>query len=375
MASRRERERCPWEGLLLAAVLAACGDGATPGGDEPSGEEVAEPRGLVADPSAPFPELLSEVGLYTALPDTSRLAPQALAYVPRWELWSDGLDKARWLVLPKGGAVDIGDRARWEFPVGTLLFKTFSAPEGAAPAGPVETRVLRRGEEGWDYAAYLWNEARTDAALVDPKIGAAVPMTVDGEAFEHAVPPVLDCEKCHDSNPTTVIGFDELRLNAPAPGDEGVTQLERFAAAGVLAGALPAEPDAVAEGDPLTREVLGALHGNCAHCHNGGKGPATSFDMRHAVLVQNTVGKPTESSASASGIRIVPGSPEESILFLAFSGETDDPEVKRMPPIGVARRDDHAVELVRAWIDGLEQLDGGLDREPNERAERDAERE
>jgi hypothetical protein len=46
----------------------------------------------------------------------------------------------------------------------------------------------------------------------------------------------------------------------------------------------------------------------------------------------------------------VPGSPETSILFLAFSGETDDPEVSAMPPMGVDVRDQAAIELLRAFI-------------------------
>jgi hypothetical protein len=182
----------------------------------------------------------------------------------------------------------------------------------------------------------------------------SVPVVVEigGEQVEHLIPNKLDCRQCHESNPTRIIGFDELRLASPLPGS-ATSQLEDLHASGVLAGPLPAHPAAIAGADALEEQVVGYIHGNCAHCHNGSGGPSSSFDMRHPVMVKNTVGKKTESAASAPGIRIVPGKPEESILFLAFSGETDDPEVKAMPPVGVELRDHAAVEDLRRWIERL----------------------
>jgi len=172
-----------------------------------------------------------------------------------------------------------------------------------------------------------------------------------GADFDHLIPTKLDCRQCHESNETRIIGFDELRLAAPARGHQK-TQLDELHASGLLAGSLPSAPDAV-QGTGLERDVLGYVHGNCAHCHNGTGGPSSSFDMRHDVMIENTVDKKTESDASASGIRIVPGHPEESILFLAFSGETDNPEVKPMPPVGVQLRDTAAIEHLRTWITSL----------------------
>ena len=58
------------------------------------------------------------------------------------------------------------------------------------------------------------------------------------------------------------------------------------------------------------------------------------------------------SSASADGIRIVPGSPDESVLFAAVAG-SGDIETKDMPPVGVALRDAAAIELLREWIVAL----------------------
>jgi len=51
--------------------------------------------------------------------------------------------------------------------------------------------------------------------------------------------------------------------------------------------------------------------------------------------------------------QIVGVPPESSVLFLAFSRESDDPDLRDMPPVGVSLVDEQAVELLRDWIDAL----------------------
>jgi hypothetical protein len=41
------------------------------------------------------------------------------------------------------------------------------------------------------------------------------------------------------------------------------------------------------------------------------------------------------------------------MLFLAISGEHDDPEIKDMPPVGVDVRDTASIETLRSFIGGL----------------------
>jgi hypothetical protein len=329
--------------IAAAAVACGCGDGETP---QSSG------GGLIEDPLAELPKSFMEVGLYKGPPGDRSVAAAARGYTPAWQLWSNGLAKDRYLVLPKGKTIDTGNRSAWQFPTGTLAFKTFFSGSADAAGRPIETRVMRRGESKWEYAVYLWNEDGSDAALADIDVSIDRPVIVDGKEIVHKVPALLDCRQCHESNATDLIGIDELQLNTALPG-AGETQLAAMAAAGMFSGPLPADPDVIEDDDPLTLSVKGYMHGNCAYCHNAQIGPATAFDMRHAVFVENTINKPTEGSASAAGTRIVPGSPEQSILFLAFSGETDDPEVKIMPSVGVQLRDADAIEMLRSWIKGL----------------------
>lgn len=263
----------------------------------------------------PFPEQLSEL----LDPDDPQLVP----FEPSWPLWSNGLDKQRWAHVP-GPVVASG--GRWYYPEGTLFFKTFSW-EGQ----PVETRAMRRTLEGWDYGAWLWEG--DDATLLPMIEGVSV------EGLDHAVPSRFQCRVCHEAG-EGVLGFSPLQLADPE-------------ALGVFHPSSPPQPLPITGHDPQTTEVLGYLVGNCVHCHDGAAGTLNSFDLRPDVALSNLVGVPTESSASASGLRVAPGAPADSVMFLAISGEHADPELRTMPPLGVQRRDVEAVSLLRDWIGGL----------------------
>jgi hypothetical protein len=163
----------------------------------------------------------------------------------------------------------------------------------------------------------------------------------------HEIPSRFDCRACHESNPTVVIGFDELRL---------ASELDALAAREVFAHAPPAEPEHIEHADARTRDVLGYLHGNCAHCHNGAPTSMSQLDLRHARALANTLGVETQGSGQAAGVRIVPGVPEESVLFLALYGQSDDSELQPMPPIAVQRRDSDAIARIEAWIRELPRL-------------------
>jgi hypothetical protein len=335
--------------LLIGLFPLACAQDSS---DEPTDTTPAD--ALLYQPLSSLPALLSETGVFPHLLDLNQVAPEAIAYEPMWPLWSSGSEKSRVLVLPEGTQIDNTDPGKWIFPLGTLIFKTFSFPNDDGQWNPVETRLMRKEEEDWTYHVYQWNEEGTDAALIS--IQKKTPVSAlgpDGETFEHLIPSLLQCRKCHESNPTRVIGFSELQLSTSAdnlaPLIDTLVEKEHLLVT-------PTQPlPTLTHEDPLTQEVMGYMQGNCTTCHNGGDGPATSFDLHHTVMLENTVNMPTEGSGSADGIRVVPGHPEESILFVGFSGETTDQEVKMMPPLGADKMDKEAVELFRNWIESMEE--------------------
>src|SRR6185295_6866071 len=115
---------------------------------------------FVCPPSAPIdalPERLSETGLYADLARDA-IAPGVLPYRPRFELWSDGAEKRRWLAVPAGTQIDDADPDDWVFPDGTRIWKEF-VRDGTR----VETRLIAKVDSKWLAQAYVWRDDESDA--------------------------------------------------------------------------------------------------------------------------------------------------------------------------------------------------------------------
>jgi hypothetical protein len=306
-----------------------------PGSDESTPDAVfTPPKVIFPGPNSRAELRLSELGLYTDIGE-KRLAPDLIAYEPRYPLWSDSADKLRFLRLPVGTTIDNRDPDHWQFPAGSVLFKEFSR------AGKrLETRVIARlGEDPDDtfMGTFLWQDDERDALLVR-----------DGRAnvrdTDHDLPTQTQCGSCHNGEPGRILGFSTLQLAMPKP--------ELFAMP-PIAYELPGTPEA--------REALGYLHANCAHCHNpsGGARRLTPMNLRISVndmepgkttIERETMGVPLYSfTASDLSLRVVPGAPAESGLLLRMQRRGDD---SAMPPLGTKHVDENGLLLVRAWITG-----------------------
>ncbi|MEM6293480.1 MAG: hypothetical protein AAGA54_19565 [Myxococcota bacterium] len=299
----------------------------------------AEPTWFDQDPLAELPADIDELGLFRVANDWDTVAEGVVGYSPVHPLWSSGSVKRRHVFVPRDG--DVGrDGDAFTFPPGTLLFKTFLYPDGSEDLVPVETRVMRMDADArWEYAVYQWEDPQT-ATLIDTTLETPATRPDGGT---HTIPATLECRGCHESADSEALGWDDIQLADAftALVDEGVLDESDVAPARIEAD------------DDLTAAVLGDLYANCVHCHNGTDGPSSAFDLRPDAALGNMIDVETESSATASGIRVVPGSPEDSILFLALSRETDDPEVKEMPPVGIDELDRDSIERMRTWIQSL----------------------
>jgi hypothetical protein len=328
------------------------GDLATDGGTDGTAA-----TSLMENPLATLPVDLKDTGVFTEFPDTTKVHPRAYYFEPRYPLYSNLLDKHRVLVLPQGKKIDTTKRDEWQFPVGTLFFKTFYDKMGGKR--PIETRLIRRvletgtQKEQWEFNVYEWSDDGKTATLLNirnPKdrmvnVGGAAPIT-------HSIPSRINCQECHLANFTPIIGFDELRLNGPLPG-QTKAQLQDVIEKGFLSAAPTAPFANITAADPKLKWVLEYMHANCGHCHNGGTETPDNitrvFDLRAPRFLANTIRKPTEGRTKA-GTRIVPGNPAQSILFEAFEQESNDEELNRMPRVGVNVADKDAVAKLRDWI-------------------------
>ncbi len=285
-------------------------------------------------------------------------------------LWSDGALKFRYVYVPNGAPARYRDDGVFDFPVGTVLIKTFAfATDMRRPTEHVrfiETRLLIRRAEGWVALPYVWNEEQTEARY--SPVGAEIPLNftdVDGNAIalQWSVPNRNQCKGCHDRRGEfTPIGPSARNLNREfsyATGAEN--QLVHWSAAGLVEGVpssgAPRAPDAYSTEEPLDQRARAYLDVNCAHCHNP-DGPAhtSGLDLRWSQSEPALWGvfkRPIAAGRGAGDMNfaIEPGHPERSILVHRM--ESTDPGVM-MPETGRTLVDRRAVVLMRDWISAMD---------------------
>lgn len=338
------------------------GDWMTPAAAAAVGQTV---RAGTSGPPAP-PRRLSETGLYAA---DGSIDPRNLPFSPQYPLWTDGAAKSRWIRLPASARIDVTNVDAWRFPAGTILWKEF-----AFGGRKVETRMLWQPEpDAWVFAAYVWNDEQTDAVLA-PEAGIPGVMEV-APGRRHSIPGVEDCNACHRSSPSVVLGFSALQLSddrdplAPHadPQRPGMVTLGALVDADRLDPPRPEfkrNPPRIRVADPVARAALGYLSGNCGNCHNA-TGPLASVGL---VLLHDVAGEPGEVEpgvlttsgdpgryvipgiAPDSCRRVSPGAPEQSALLYRMKSRRPS---SQMPPLGTALPDSAAIRIVGQWIAGL----------------------
>lgn len=107
----------------------------------------------------------------------------------------------------------------WKFPEGTIWIKHFDLPlQRGNPASSVrvETRFLVKTAQGIYGLSYRWNEAGTDATLVD-EAGADIDynVQVDGELISQTwrIPSRQECLQCHTGAAGYALSFNTRQLN------------------------------------------------------------------------------------------------------------------------------------------------------------------
>ncbi|MEQ1819843.1 MAG: SO2930 family diheme c-type cytochrome [Terricaulis sp.] len=314
------------------------------------------------------PELLSAYHFFRD-PGASAPNDRVAAYDLNTPLYSDGALKFRYVFIPPGTQAQYRDEGVFEFPVGTVLIKTFAfAADMRQPTEDVrflETRLLIRRAEGWVAYPYVWNEAQTEARL--SPIGANIPVAFTNEqgeaiALDWAVPNRNQCKGCHDlAGELTPIGPSARNLNRtfdyPFPNISD-NQIDFWAAYGLMDSGSgsdgPSVPNAF---DPSTGSLelraRAYLDVNCAHCHNP-QGPAhtSGLDLRwsqHEPIAWGVGKRPVAAGRGSAGFEfaIDPGHPERSILLYRL--RATDPGVM-MPETGRQLVDDRGAALIEEWI-------------------------
>lgn len=341
------------------------------------------------------PEALSDWGLFTVQDGRMIPHPGMVTYELASPLFSDYAQKWRTVWMPRGVHATYRRDTAFDFPVGTIVTKTFyyTTPAGAAapqhsdrvvkmtPASYqpgiggldlhhvrlIETRLLVRRAAGWVALPYVWNADGTDATL--ERTGAEIPLTFDDgasrTAFIYSVPNQNQCAGCHVQDFRTralnPIGLKARHLDRVFGGEGGeINQLRRLAAIGYLTGVptsgVPRNANWQDPHEGTVAQARAYLDVNCSHCHNATGAARTSglwLDANTSDPRLLGMCKPPVAAGRGTGDRpfdVVPGHVDKSIL--AYRLQSRDPG-EMMPELGRTLVHKEGVELLIRYITTL----------------------
>ncbi len=373
----------PLIAVVLVLLLSACADNSSP---------------RLFDADTP-PADLSQWQLMQVDSAASllNLNPAVLAYDLATPLFSDYALKLRTVWLPDGSSASYTETGSVDFPVGTIISKTFYYPRTASAPDDlsavqwtqdtlagfdgesldlsqvrlIETRLLVHQQTGWQALPYVWNDEQTEATLQITGDLKRLTLHREGteQAFAYVVPNRNECASCHqldqNSEGLSPIGPSALNLNRLISfyPDGRANQLEVWEAKQWLDGlpdrsqrpmaALWAPDQPLSAEHNLEQRARTYLAVNCAHCHQrGGSGDTSGLFLDTAETEPRRLGlckPPVAAGRGTGGLRfsIEPGHPEQSILsYRIFSDEVG----VLMPEVGRSLVHQEGLDLVNAWI-------------------------
>ncbi|MEO5916935.1 MAG: LamG-like jellyroll fold domain-containing protein [Luteolibacter sp.] len=316
-----------------------------------------------SDLSTGFPATLGATGLFADLSDLSP-APGLLPYQPNLTFWSDFAVKRRWFTIPDATSrMTWSKDGNWTYPTGTVWVKHFDlelSRGNPATKKRIETRVLVKTATGSYGVSYRWNEAQTDATLVEDS-GAEFDIAIDDHGTPHTqrwqIPGRSSCLTCHTPQAGHALSFNTRQLNLvnTINGYSG-NQLETLSAQGFLnntpdpVGTLArhVRPDETAY--PLEQRARSYFAVNCSYCHQTGGSVSGFWDGRaHLTLEQTNLinGVAVNNQGNALNKYIVPGDTTHSIVLNRMAGTNS---FGRMPPLASSEVDPTDIALITDWI-------------------------
>jgi uncharacterized repeat protein (TIGR03806 family) len=327
-------------------------------------------------------------------------------------LFTDYATKYRFVFVPEGQVATYSEHEVIEFPIGTVLVKTFSMPADTANRGVnetnIETRLLVHRVDGWAAIPYYW-DSETDASyIVTGKTITDITITHDDSnpstdnslTFDYSIPQKGQCTNCHAVVPNLQGPEDQRKsifkpigpkarfLNNDYDYDSQVeNQLAHWESEGILVS-VPTDKMAIASApifkdttnitalspEDLNIMARGYLDINCAHCHRdaltipepnyagaaGDSGLTVEFNRSFdANPARFGVCKTAVAAGGSSEYPrdVIPQHADRS--YLLFRMNTNDGRHK-MPELGRGSIHTEGVELIRAWINSLPENDCGL---------------
>jgi uncharacterized repeat protein (TIGR03806 family) len=310
----------------------------------------SEPEATFAD----WPKKLSETDLYVSVKD-QKISKRLTPYTVNAPFWSDNAGKERFFKIPEGKKLTYREKGTWEVPVGATIVKNFYRMQ-RRNRKMMETRLIKRTDDGWESATYVWNKQNDEAELMPQ--GKQFEIWSGGVTSWHA-PSSSECSACHVDAAGYVLGMNTLQLNRNS--DNGENQILQWSKAGLVE--LPDSFDPAStpkycspfdESADLETRARVYLDVNCAMCHQPNGPGNANIDLRFATKLEDTKMIGVRGAQGDLGLKdallVSPGNPDSSLMVHRIQTKS----VGRMPSIGSNVVDEKAVKLLSEWIAGLE---------------------
>lgn len=275
---------------------------------------------VVQAPALPPPEMaanLSGTGCVDKA-DPTKPSGGLFAYDVNVPQWNDGAVADRFVSVPPGTTIGVGDRGVLELPPGSVAIRTLRKESKL-----VETQMLlRRPDASWSAYTYAWAADQKDAVLVDKPTTVALP-----NGAKHLVKPA-ECVGCHDAHGHVTLGLEAGQLERGGVDQRPAhTSLATLAHVGLIAA--PVAPESFTVLPQLTgydtdeRRARAYLHASCSSCHDG---------QDKAML----------------DLRITAPRPDAQACAILTTMRSTGPD--RQPPIGATTPDETALRALAPWV-------------------------
>lgn len=364
-----------------------------------------------------FPTRLSESGLFRSVKGHVP-EPALIPYTVNAPLWSDDAYKERYIALPgEDSRIEFTDSGGWNFPDRAVLVKSFALDtEEGNPRSRrwVETRFLTKQDGEWVGYSYLWNEAQTEATLVEAsgadrefvlRVRKSAQSSDGVRKQKWHYPSRAECMACHSRAANFVLGLTTLQMNREhdygknrdnqlrvlehlgmlrlnwaqriqndlraAARSRGMTEAQvedyvrksadnsgqRQARVSSLLGVAPDKyPRLVNPYDPkqeLDRRARAYLHANCSQCHVAAGGGNSQMHLEFTTALEKTRlfdVPPVHDTYGLPDARLVAPGSPERSVLLHRMSHRDR---GHMPPLATSIVDRDAVKLMGEWIRGM----------------------
>ncbi|NQY04817.1 MAG: hypothetical protein HRT68_01105 [Flavobacteriaceae bacterium] len=292
-----------------------------------------------------------------------------IPYEPISQLFTDYAKKKRFVWMPNDvKATYVSDRDVLNFPLGTVLIKTFyyNNVQPGNTTKIIETRLMIRKNTGWEFANYVWNDEQTEAILDNNGSFVALEWNEGGQTLNtnYRIPSEAECLTCHkNSNIAISIGTKPQNLNKSYNFSDGaMNQLDKLVDFGYLeefdTSGINTVLNWADDSQPIDMRARSYLDINCAHCHT--ENGHCSYRAIRLAFTDSTdddnagiCAIPDEDIGASYTHIVSPGRSERSVMAARLMSLD---ESIQMPLIGRTILHDEGIQLISDWIDQLPQV-------------------